>query len=329
MIRTLLFRMIAAMALATLAVGFIAMRPVSAAELKRSVVVSTDLVLLGDLFDGAGPLASKPVFRSPELGVSGALPVADALAAASAAGLALDTPPDFTSISVVRRSVDVTADTMRALVAKAAATRLGVASDDVMVTFETDPTTVAADAAAREPVSVDTLNMQTGSGRFDAAIAIDVGSRSRTIMVRGRAAETVAVPVLRRAFARQDIIRADDVVMSRVERRFLAPGAALDASDLIGKAVKRPIRAGDVIAAADVEPPRMVVRGDSVTLMFNKPGLTLSARGKAMSDGAEGSVVSVLNEQSRRVIQGVVTGPGLVAVGSATAAPTVVATIKN
>ena len=60
-----------------------------------------------------------------------------------------------------------------------------------------------------------------------------------------------------------------------------------------------------------------------------KPGLTLSARGKAMSDGAEGSVVSVLNEQSRRVIQGVVTGPGLVAVGSATAAPTVVATIKN
>lgn len=93
MIRTLLFRMIAAMALATLAVGFIAMRPVSAAELKRSVVVSTDLVLLGDLFDGAGPLASKPVFRSPELGVSGALPVADALAAASAAGLALDTPP--------------------------------------------------------------------------------------------------------------------------------------------------------------------------------------------------------------------------------------------
>ena len=102
----------------------------------------------------------------------------------------------------------------------------------------------------------------------------------------------------------------------------------LDASDLIGKAVKRPIRAGDVIAAADVEPPRMVVRGDSVTLMFNKPGLTLSARGKAMSDGAEGSVVSVLNEQSKRTIQGVVTAAGTVAV-TASSDPAVVRTAMN
>ena len=39
-------------------------------------------------------------------------------------------------------------------------------------------------------------------------------------------------------------------------------------------------------------------------------------RGKATEGGAEGDVIGVLNEQSKRTVQGVVVGPGRVVVNT-------------
>lgn len=329
MIRTLVFRVLAAATLAVLAAGFISMREANAAELRRSLVVDSDVVTLGDLYEGAGDLASTPVFRAPELGVNGALPVSAALAAAKAAGLDVAAAPNFNSVSVVRRSVELSADAFRRLIASAAAARLGVALENVGVSFETEPSPMVADASAHEPAAVDGFTLQPGSGRFVAAINVDVGNHDQRLELRGRAFETVNVPVLVRPIARTDIINPDDVTMSRLESRFVSAGAAIALDEVVGMAARRPLRAGEAILSADIEAPKLVTRGDTVTLVFNKPGLALSARGKALGDGAKGSVVSVLNEQSRRTIQAVVLGAGLVEVGSISVRPTVLATIKN
>ena len=61
----------------------------------------------------------------------------------------------------------------------------------------------------------------------------------------------------------------------------------------------------------------------------------LTVRGKAAEGGAEGDVISVLNEQSKRTVQGVVIGPGRVAISTssprlaANIAPTQSATSVN
>lgn len=327
MTRTLLIRMFAAFALAILAAGFISLRPVSAATLKHSVVVTADVVTLGDLFDGAGALAGVAVFRAPELGVNGALPVGSALAVAKTSGLLVDTAPDFTSVSVIRKSVELTPEMLNKLIAASASARLGVSPDDVAVTFEANPPSVMADANATQPAVVDSLNLQTDSGRFQAMVSVDVGSTRRVLDIRGRAAETIAVPVLTRPVSRLDIISDGDVTMSRLERRFVPANATLELNEVVGMAARRSLRAGDPIASSDVEAPKLVSRGEAVTIVLNRPGLALSARGRALSDGAKGNAISVLNEQSRRTIQGVVTGPGLVEVNTQTA--TIVATIKN
>ena len=41
--------------------------------------------------------------------------------------------------------------------------------------------------------------------------------------------------------------------------------------------------------------------------------MVLTIRGKAADSGAEGDVISVLNEQSKRTVQGTIIGPGRVA----------------
>ena len=49
-------------------------------------------------------------------------------------------------------------------------------------------------------------------------------------------------------------------------------------------------------------------RDDPVTLIYEVPGIVLTIRGKALEAGAEGDIISVLNIQSKRTVQGTVTG---------------------
>ena len=62
--------------------------------------------------------------------------------------------------------------------------------------------------------------------------------------------------------------------------------------------------------------PELVQRNETVTLVYQVPGIMLTVRGKATEGGAEGDVISVLNEQSKRTVQGVIVGPGRVVIST-------------
>jgi len=53
-----------------------------------------------------------------------------------------------------------------------------------------------------------------------------------------------------------------------------------------------------------------VRRGETVTLQYAAPGISLSMRARALEDGAVGDSVRFLNTSSNRTIEAVVTGPG-------------------
>ena len=60
-------------------------------------------------------------------------------------------------------------------------------------------------------------------------------------------------------------------------------------------------------------------------MIYQTAGIYLTARGKALDNGTEGDVVSVLNPQSKRTVSGVVTGRGQVTIQVATPTPVYVA----
>ena len=62
--------------------------------------------------------------------------------------------------------------------------------------------------------------------------------------------------------------------------------------------------------------PELVQRNETVTLVYEVPGIVLTVRGKAVDGGAEGDVINVLNEQTKRTVQGVVVGPGRVIIST-------------
>ncbi|WP_075215637.1 flagellar basal body P-ring formation chaperone FlgA [Mongoliimonas terrestris] len=314
MTRVFFTRLIVATLIAMAIAAAIATRPAAAeALLKRDVTVIGDYVTLGDLYDGAGPLAGTPVFQAPDPGVEGELPVDQAVEAARLAGLPL-VYPSFATVRVMRPAATIDEAVMEALVREAAALRVAARPDDVAVTFETMLEAIAADASAAAPAVLVSFALQTQTGRFSARVAVDVGTTSRTVDLTGTAVETITLPVVSRPLAKGAILSSSDVVMERIDRRRVPRGVMTDLSQAVGMAARRPLRAGDTLLPTDLDAPRLVARNELVTIIFRRPGLTLSARGRALADGASGALVGVLNEQSKRVVQGIVTAPGVVEV---------------
>jgi flagellar basal body P-ring formation protein FlgA len=106
------------------------------------------------------------------------------------------------------------------------------------------------------------------------------------------------------------------VVVERRPKSEAGTDVAGDAARVTGMALRRAMRAGQVLRQADLMRPELVQRNENVTLVFEAPGIMLTSRAKALETGAEGDLISVVNVQSKRTVQGTVTGPSTVTVMS-------------
>ena len=86
--------------------------------------------------------------------------------------------------------------------------------------------------------------------------------------------------------------------------------------DAAGREAKRALRAGETIRTSDLKRPTLVTKGSTVTMIFEVPGIALTAVGRALAEGGEGDTIAVLNPASYRQVSAVITGPGTVHVGA-------------
>jgi flagella basal body P-ring formation protein FlgA len=108
-----------------------------------------------------------------------------------------------------------------------------------------------------------------------------------------------------------DVIRAGDSVT--VANAELQEGDGPEVYDLFaGREVRRTVYAGQTITLENTQPARLVTRNQIVTIKYIKGPLEISTTGRAMGDGALNESVSVLNLQSRQLVQGVVQADGWV-----------------
>lgn len=89
-------------------------------------------------------------------------------------------------------------------------------------------------------------------------------------------------------------------------------GTVVAMSDVVGMQTRRVLRAGEMLRLEDLRRPVLVPKGSTVTMIFEAPGIVLTATGRAMSEGGLGENVTVQNPASYRQITAVVVGPGQV-----------------
>lgn len=286
--------------------------------LKAQATVTGSVVRVGDLIDNAGIIANVAIFRAPDLGGTGTVPASAVIEAVRAHALVgLDTG-GLDEVTVTRASRAIPVADIEHSVARALSTRFNLgAVKDISVNFERDPRVIYVEPDANGEPRVAQINFNPRSGQFDATLEIPTGAGNRgNLRLSGRAAATTDVVVVSRAIERGAVIKDSDLEVERRPRAEIGRDLVADRELAVGLAARKSLRPGQPLRNAELMKPELVQRNEIVTLVFEIPGVRLTVRGKATESGAEGDTISVVNEQSKRTLQGTVIGHGRVVVSS-------------
>lgn len=288
----------------------------AAPVLRASVTVTADVVRIGDVIDNAGAASQIAIYRAPDLGTTGLVPVSQVIAALrSHRVIGVDTR-DISEISVTRASRTLATRDIELLIARALERRNGLGeASNISVTFDHEIRVLQLDASNSGDMDPISTRYDSRNGRFD--ISFEVANEQRVTPKRlrftGIAIETVEAAILSRNIERNEIVKTADVLIERRPKTEI--GADLASRDrAVGMQARKPLRAGQPLRSADLAKPDLVQRDQTVTLTYETAGLYLTMRGKATEGGTEGDIVNVMNLQTKRIVQGTVIGPGQISV---------------
>jgi flagella basal body P-ring formation protein FlgA len=283
-----------------------------AATLRAMTTLHAPVVLLSDLFDGAGANAQRVLGPGP--GAGGRIVVE----AAQLGAIARQFGVDWRSASSADRAVlDRPGHPLRrddVLDAVRAALVAGGASADCDVELAGFTSPLVPDGSDPRPVVSD-LDYDANTGRFSAALSV-AGKAMEPIHIRmtGRVDDTVELPVATTKVLAGSVLRAEDMRMARVHMTVLRGEVVRRPDDVIGMQAKRQIAAGQPLVLAELARPGVVGKGAVVLMVLDSPGIALTAQGQATEAGAIGERIRVLNPVSRAVVEAEVIGPNRVRV---------------
>ena len=284
--------------------------------LRANVTVSGDLVRIGDVIDNAGTSAQIAIYRAPDLGTTGSLPVAQVINTLRAHQVIGVDTRDLKEISVTRLARTLEGKDIELQVARALERRNGLGdAANLTLTFDRDPGEVRLDAGFAGAMQPTIVRYDNRNGRFDVTLEIgnESGAAAAKLRFSGTAIETVEAAVLARNVERNEVLKSSDVVVERRPKAETGTDAA--ARDrAVGMQARRQLRAGQAIRSADLVKPDLVQRDQNVVLIYEVPGIYLTMRGKALENGTEGDIVNVMNLQSKRTLSGTVTGRGQISI---------------
>jgi flagella basal body P-ring formation protein FlgA len=229
------------------------------------------------------------------------------------------TGADRVALAVVRRTVAV--DEVVAAAKAALLRKLAVPADEVAVEVAVPVAAALPEVVAGDEVTITATPhapaVKLGRTQMDVAIAVR-GERKLTLPVYLDARPVQVVAVAVRPLTAGTVLDESAV---RAERRAVDPNRRFPpAEEVAGKKARRPLAAGEVVAAADVDAPAaapepvLVKTKQRVSMTVRVGELTVSAVGEALGDGRLGQTVRVQNIDSKKVVSGRVTGPAAVAV---------------
>jgi len=293
-------------------IGELAAAPVS---LREKVMVSSRLVKLGDFFEGAGDKAATPVAYAPEPGKRAVFDTTWLYRVARGYGLAWK-PLSDKQQAVVRRDstaigrAEIEDNILAAMVEQGISPDMSVEISNRMLQIH-----IPSDREAT--VAIEDLIVDKRSSRFTAWLVAPasgpVASRTR---ITGKIVKMLNVPVLNRRIGKNQIIRPDDIKWVEVRSKRVQDSVVTTAEELIGMASKRGLRANTPIQASDIRRPLLIKKGGLVIMVLKTPLMTLTSQGRALDDGSNGDAIRIINTQSNKTVQAVVTGAGQVRVYS-------------
>jgi flagella basal body P-ring formation protein FlgA len=166
--------------------------------------------------------------------------------------------------------------------------------------------------AATQPIGLLAVSGDLSLTNKKAAISNSV-SKPSLAEVKDATKVMTDIPVLTRNIRSGEIISAEDIAVQSINVRGYDQFVT-GADQLVGQSARRALVANRPIRPLDIGQPVLITRGQLVTILYQTDNMALTATGKAMENAGINQAITVMNGQSNRTIQAVVSGPNLVTV---------------
>lgn len=122
------------------------------------------------------------------------------------------------------------------------------------------------------------------------------------------------VLITRQPLTRGARIHESDLEMVERNLSNLPYGYYTDTQSVVGQLAKRTLIGATVITPTMLQAPKLVKRGERVSVIAETGVLKIRTMGQALSDGQSGDLIRVRAAGSKRIVDGVVVSPGVVKV---------------
>lgn len=292
--------------------------------LKKSSVIEDQYVRVGHIFEGSGTYASHPLAPAPEPGEKLVLGLKDLNRIIQAFDFQWSPVTGHHEITLSSNATKIPAQMITQALKRSALTdRIGQSFE---INYDPGQDSLIVKDVIVPSVGVKNLQYDPITERFSATIYAPLnGPELARKTINGEAARIINLPLLSNRLTAGDIITKHDLVYVPKRAKDLKNTIITDPNHIIGMTPRRYIMPMEPITQTDLTEPKLVKRNEHVVIELNRGPMRLSVKGKSLADGAKGDVVDVLNVQSKRIIEAIVTGHGAVTVLDKSRRPAVMA----
>ena len=276
--------------------------------LKENVVVTANTIKLGDIFYGLPKDKDRVLGISPRPGEKMVLNARTLLRIALALDLPWRPASSGDQVSIQRDATIIKRGMIEENIKQALVKQEGL-HGSFALTIPADYSQIVL--PNDQPASLDVTDISLDRYRNTLEVTIAAPSRENPIQkihVKGSVFPLILVPVLKTNIKNGHIISADDIDFIEIREKDFVQGTIVDEQSLIGMTPRRLAVAGRPLRGNDIIAPRIISRGEYVTMVLNSGALSLTAMGKALENGSKGEIIRVVNVSSNITVQAVVTG---------------------
>lgn len=187
------------------------------------------------------------------------------------------------------------------------------AGDAVQAIINNVPDAVLMQSDTPLDAEISFLEHDPRTQRFEATLSVYDSAHQliKTHNLTGRYNPMVEVPVLSRRIAAGELITAEAITHAPMPANRLRDTSILDEASLVGMSARRGLREGVPIAVHEIENPRIIKRGENVSLHYRSANLEIQTVAEALEDAALGDIISLRNQTSGHVVRATVKAAGV------------------
>lgn len=163
------------------------------------------------------------------------------------------------------------------------------------------------------PLDAFILSGQSGSGYFSVGVRCN-GVKPWTIYHKVRVSVYESIVILKNQVRQGTVIKASDLLLEKRELTGFHGGYFTDPGMVVGQVARRSLAGGLVLNNEHLLIPSPIQRGQQVSIRVRSADFEIAMPGVALSDGKLGQRIRVRNVASGKIVEGMVTGTGVVSV---------------